>query len=39
MEKFVEQSKNHISESISDSKTIIISLNPLNKTENEGEDV
>lgn len=39
MDKFVEQNENHISESIADNKAIIVSLNPLNKTENEGEDV
>lgn len=33
MEKFGEQNKNHISEPIADNKTIIISLNPLDKTE------
>lgn len=39
MKKFVEQNKNHTFESIADNKAIIVSLNPLNKTENEGEDV
>lgn len=39
MEKFVEQNKNHIFESITDNKAIIVSLNQLNKTENDGEDV
>lgn len=39
IDKFVEQKKNYISESIADNKTIIVSLNPLNKTENEGEGV
>lgn len=39
MKKFVEQNKNYVSESIADNKANTVSLNPLNKTENEGEDL